>query len=99
MQSLGRNEAGVKRFQEPMKAFAYRRVSGSGEAAGDGYSDWSLAFAASFVCHCMLLGASAPPRFSGVIWSITYPGQAPEVRPVDGHGFERSKVCLAVRLR
>ena len=31
----------------------------------------SLIFAASFVCHCMLLGLSAPPRFNGVTWSMT----------------------------
>ena len=36
-----------------------------------GYSQRSLAFAASFVCHCILPGASAPPRFSGLMWSMT----------------------------
>jgi hypothetical protein len=30
------------------------------------YSALSFALAASFVCHCMLLGSSAPPRFNGV---------------------------------
>jgi hypothetical protein len=35
------------------------------------YSILSFAFAAAFVCHCMLLGASAPPRFSGTTWSTT----------------------------
>jgi hypothetical protein len=35
------------------------------------YSVTSLAFASLVVCHCMLLGSSMPPRFSGWIWSIT----------------------------
>ncbi len=50
------------------------------------YSARSLIFAASFVCHCILLGLSAPPRLSVCTWSITYPGHAPELLPVDGHG-------------
>lgn len=29
-----------------------------------GYSHLSLAFTAALVCHCMLLGSSAPPRFN-----------------------------------
>lgn len=48
----------------------------------------SLAFASLTVCHCMLLGASAPPRFSGRTWSMTYPGHAPEVFPVEGQGCD-----------
>ena len=50
----------------------------SGEAHGDGiqepfcrnpsaYSTWSLALASATVCHCRLLGASAPPRLSGMM--------------------------------
>lgn len=35
------------------------------------HSRLSFSFAAAFVCHCMLPGASAPPRFNGVTWSIT----------------------------
>ena len=31
------------------------------------YSILSFAFAAAVVCHCMLPGASAPPRFSGLM--------------------------------
>jgi hypothetical protein len=31
------------------------------------YSILSLAFAAVTVCHCMLPGASAPPRFNGLM--------------------------------
>jgi hypothetical protein len=30
-------------------------------------STWSFAFAAAVVCHCMLVGASAPPQASGVM--------------------------------
>lgn len=30
------------------------------------YSILSFAFAAAVVCHCMLLDASAPPRFRGI---------------------------------
>ena len=39
--------------------------------APDGHSILSLAFAASTVCHCMFDGASRPPRFNGMMWSIT----------------------------
>ncbi len=31
----------------------------------------SLAFASAIVCHCMLLVSSAPPHFSGTMWSTT----------------------------
>jgi hypothetical protein len=58
-----------------------------------------LAFASAVVCHCMLLGESAPPCLSACTWSITYPGHAPDVRPVDGHGCECRKACLASGLR
>jgi hypothetical protein len=34
-------------------------------------------------------GASAPPHASGITWSITNPGQAPVLEPVDGHGCSR----------
>ena len=47
----------------------------------------------------MLLGASAPPRFSEFTWSITYPGHAPEDFPVAGHGCDCLKACLAAGLR
>jgi hypothetical protein len=53
------------------------------------YSHLSLALAAFTVCHCMLLGASAPPRFSATLWSITYPGHDPDVLPVEGQGLLR----------
>jgi hypothetical protein len=33
-------------------------------------SQRSFALAAALVCHCMLLGASAPPQASGRTWSI-----------------------------
>jgi hypothetical protein len=42
---------------------------------------------ALFVSHCMLLGESDPPQASGVLWSTSFPGHAPEVFPVDGHGW------------
>ncbi len=35
------------------------------------HSHLSFAFAAAFVCHCMLLGASAPPCLSAWTWSMT----------------------------
>ena len=60
-----------------------------------GYSHRSFRFASSKVCHCMLLGASGPPRLSGVIWSMTYPGHDPVDEPVDGHGFDFLKSFLA----
>ncbi len=63
------------------------------------YSALSLAIAASFVCHCILLGESAPPRFSGVTWSTTYPGHRPEVFPVEGQGTECTNACFAVGCR
>jgi hypothetical protein len=31
----------------------------------------SLALPSSTVCHCILLGASAPPHTSGTMWSTT----------------------------
>lgn len=47
----------------------------------------------------MLLGESAPPRLSGMGWSITYPGHAPLLRRVDGHGLDRLKESLVAVLR
>jgi hypothetical protein len=41
---------------------------------------------ACLVSHCMFSGASAPPHASGFTWSTSYPGHAPRVLPVDGHG-------------
>ena len=35
------------------------------------HSTLSFCFAASFVCHRMFDGVSAPPRFSGLTWSMT----------------------------
>jgi len=35
------------------------------------YSHLSFAFASDSVCHCMLLGESAPPCFSALMWSMT----------------------------
>jgi hypothetical protein len=46
----------------------------------------SLAFASALVCHCIFDEASAPPHASGMTWSLTKPGQAPFVSPVDGQG-------------
>jgi hypothetical protein len=43
--------------------------------------------------------ASAPPHSSGLMWSITYPGQAPFGMPVDGQGCCRLKAFLAAVLR
>src|ERR1700756_405194 len=63
------------------------------------YSTASLALASAFVCHCILRGASSPPRFNGTTWAMTYPGQLPEVLPVDGQGWLRSNSCLASGLR
>ena len=65
----------------------------------DAHSHVSFCFAASTVCHCMFDGASAPPRFSGTTWSITYPGHAPERWPVDGHGWALLKESFAASLR
>jgi hypothetical protein len=60
----------------------------------------SFAFASSMVCHCMLLWSSGPLRFRGITWSTTYPGHAPAVLPVDGHGFARrnARRCAGLRL-
>jgi hypothetical protein len=59
------------------------------------YSHLSFALASSFDCHCILLGWSAPPRFSGRTWSTTYPGQAPDLLPVDGQGWSRMNASRA----
>jgi hypothetical protein len=63
------------------------------------YSHLSFAFASVTVCHCMFDASSAPPRFSGLMWSITHPGHAPLERPVDGHGCDFLKSRLARALR
>ena len=77
-----------------------RRALQPADLAGDvRYSILSLALAASTVCHCMLEAASGPPRFSATTWSITYPGQVPLERPVDGHGFSSLNVAFAAALR
>jgi hypothetical protein len=34
-------------------------------------SHLSFALASAAVCHCILLGVSAPPQASGLMWSIT----------------------------
>src|SRR5689334_23352576 len=47
----------------------------------------------------MFAGESAPPRLSGTTWSMTYPGQLPEVLPVDGQGCVFWKACRDVELR
>ena len=67
--------------------------------AAAAYSILSFAFAAAVVCHCMLPGSSAPPRFSGRMWSTTYPGQAPERFPVEGQGWDRRNAVRAAGLR
>ena len=63
------------------------------------YSMRSFAFAASLVCHCMLPGVWDPPCFSAWMWSTTYPGHAPDVRPVEGHGLERRNSLRTAALR
>src|ERR1017187_3393099 len=47
----------------------------------------------------MLPGASAPPRFNGLMWSTTNPGHAPEVLPVAGQGLLAWNAPLAAGLR
>src|ERR1022692_1651382 len=47
----------------------------------------------------MLPGASAPPRFNGLMWSTTNPGHAPEVLPVAGQGWPARNALLAAGLR
>ena len=64
-----------------------------------GYSILSFAFASAVVCHCMLPGTSAPPRFNGLMWSTTNPGHAPEVLPVAGQGLLAWNALLASGLR
>src|SRR4029077_260259 len=49
-------------------------------------SHLSFALASRIVCHCRLETASGAPQASGKTWSLTYPGHAPLVRPVTGHG-------------
>src|SRR5437868_5202835 len=53
----------------------------------------SFAFASATVCHCILLGASAPPHARGTMWSITYPGLP------CGYPVSRSKSSFAATLR
>ena len=48
-----------------------QRGAGLGPPSLRLYSTLSFALAAATVCHCMLLGESAPPRLSGTAWSIT----------------------------
>src|ERR1022692_3987738 len=47
----------------------------------------------------MLPGASAPPRFNGLMWSTTNPGHAPEVLPVAGQGWPAWNALRAAGLR
>src|ERR1035441_10669807 len=47
----------------------------------------------------MLSGASAPPRFNGLMWSTTNPGHAPEVLPVAGQGWTAWNARLVAGLR
>src|ERR1035438_9439330 len=47
----------------------------------------------------MLPGASAPPRFNGLMWATTNPGHAPEVLPVAGQGWTAWNALLAAGLR
>ncbi len=58
------------------------------------HSTLSFAFAAWTVCHCMFDGSSRPPCLSAWTWSTTYPGHAPCVFPVEGHGCERMNFAL-----
>jgi hypothetical protein len=62
-------------------------------------SHLSFALPSAIVCHCVLNGASAPPHSSGLMWSITYGGQAPLGIPVDGQGCSRLNAFLAAVLR
>ena len=41
------------------------------QGAQPAHSHLSFAFASARVCHCMFDGRSAPPRFSGLMWSTT----------------------------
>ena len=59
------------------------------------YSTRSLAFAAAVVSDCVLRGAWAPPHFNGLMRSMTYPGNAPDVLPVGGQGWTASNALLA----
>jgi hypothetical protein len=61
--------------------------------------DAVLDFASAVLCHCMLLGSSAPPAHSGTRWSTTKPGHRPRVLPVPGHGASAWNALLAVLLR
>jgi hypothetical protein len=68
-------------------------------SVGARYSVLSFTFAAVVVCHCILLGESAPPRFNATTWSITYPGQAPVDLPVAGQACTFLNESLAATLR
>lgn len=62
-------------------------------------SSLSFALPSAIVCHCMLDGSSLPPLARGTMWSITYPGQAPELFPFAGHGCDLLNVSVAASLR
>jgi hypothetical protein len=47
----------------------------------------------------MFDGESAPPRFNGVTWSITYPGHAPVDFPVERQGRDVLNSLFACWLR
>jgi hypothetical protein len=65
------------RASEPLSCpIAVRFLEIRSTAAGHrDYTTRSLAFASAALCHCMLFGKSAPPRFDGTMWSTTYPGR------------------------
>jgi hypothetical protein len=93
---------GIRSRDQQAKANGRHIAIVSGVEFGVGrrdYSTRSLAFACPRVCHCMFSGASEPPRFSGTMWSTTYPGQRPVTDPVDGHGCNSWKACRALELR
>jgi len=52
---------------QPGLTFGKAAIQSAGLRRGFAHSILSLAFAACLVCHCMLLGSSAPPRFSGTM--------------------------------
>ena len=47
----------------------------------------------------MFSGESDPPRFSGTMWSTTYPGHGPTIDCVAGHGCSAWNACRALELR
>jgi hypothetical protein len=68
---VGASAGGIKDTWNGTPNAITRNVMGKGARSSAGYSTRSLALAAAVVCHCMLPGSSAPPRFNAFTWSIT----------------------------